>query len=68
MIPQQLLDIQGKFVFSLLLGRIGMALLYIVIHRAYDCGPVPAFVFAGVATLVRAIIFWIPSFFDIRLI
>jgi len=46
----------------------GTALIYFVIFRAYDCGPVPAFVFAGVATLVRAIIFWLPSFFGIKLI
>ena len=46
----------------------GTALIYFIIYRAHDCGPIPAFVFAGIATLVRAIVFWVPGFFDIRLI
>ena len=39
----------------------GTLLMYCVILRSYDCGPVPAIVFAGGATLIRAIIFWLPS-------
>ena len=31
MIPQQLLDAQGSIVVHLLLGQIGLALLYIII-------------------------------------
>ncbi len=50
--------------------RFGWAtlLLYCVILRSYDCGMVPAAVFAGIATVVRGIIFWIPRFFDINLL
>lgn len=39
----------------------GTLLLYCVILRSYDCGPVPAIMFAAGATVVRAIIFWLPG-------
>jgi DNA-directed RNA polymerase subunit M/transcription elongation factor TFIIS len=46
----------------------GVALYYFVIYRAYDCGPVPALVFAAGATLVQGALFWIPSLFGIYLL
>jgi hypothetical protein len=43
--------------------------MYCVILRSYECGVVPALVFAGGATIMQAILFWLPGLlFGIKLI
>jgi len=40
----------------------GTLLIHCVILRSYDCGPIPAIVFAAGSTLIRAIMFWLAGF------
>jgi len=47
----------------------GTFLMYCVILRSYECGVVPALVFAAGTTVAQAILFWLPGLiFGIRLI
>ena len=49
----------------------GTGLMYCVMMRSYDCGVVPALVFAASTTIVQALLFWLPGlilgFFGISL-
>jgi hypothetical protein len=48
----------------------GTFLMYCVMMRSYDCGVVPALVFAASTTIAQALLFWLPGlilgFFNIR--
>lgn len=46
----------------------GTFLMYCVMYRSFDCGTVPAIVFAMAATIARALLFWLPQFFGVHLI